>query len=349
MPGGPVHACSACSASSRPCWPRPRRTGAQSPEGFRFRSGVDLVNVTATVTDDDGRFVSGLRREDFTRLRGRQAAGRLALQQRAGAGEPGHRARRQRQHDAGQDVGGTIGHRSLHLRSARQGRRAVLRRVRHRAALTQDWTTDRRLISRAVRDVVADRRHGDLRRGRDGDSDRTGGHAPEEGAARHLRRQRHQQHDRRSASCGSRFARAKCSSTRSASTAPAGATPTLSDRRSQIPFPIPFPFPGGRRPDPRPAADRRRRRRHDVAQRTRRPGERRCAAADHRRHRRPHRDRARLRGIGLGHRADRRRIEQAVLPGLFQQRRTDGRWHSIRVAVRDRRLTVRARRGYVAS
>ena len=27
----------------------------------------------------------------------------------------------------------------------------------------------------------------------------------------------------------------------------------------------------------------------------------------------------------------------------------DGRWHSIRVAVRDRRLTVRARRGYVAS
>ena len=40
--------------------------GAQSQEGFRFRSGVDLVNVTATVTDDDGRFVSGLRREDFT-------------------------------------------------------------------------------------------------------------------------------------------------------------------------------------------------------------------------------------------------------------------------------------------
>ena len=27
----------------------------------------------------------------------------------------------------------------------------------------------------------------------------------------------------------------------------------------------------------------------------------------------------------------------------------DGRWHAIRVEVRDRRLTVRARRGYVAS
>jgi Ca-activated chloride channel family protein len=41
-------------------------TGAQSQEGLRFRSGVELVNVTATVTDDDGRFVSGLRQQDFT-------------------------------------------------------------------------------------------------------------------------------------------------------------------------------------------------------------------------------------------------------------------------------------------
>jgi Ca-activated chloride channel family protein len=39
---------------------------AQNQEGFSFRSGVELVNVTASVTDDDGRFVSGLRKEDFT-------------------------------------------------------------------------------------------------------------------------------------------------------------------------------------------------------------------------------------------------------------------------------------------
>ncbi|MGH9349188.1 MAG: VWA domain-containing protein [Vicinamibacterales bacterium] len=38
---------------------------AQEQDAFRFRSGVELVNVTATVTDDDGRFVSGLRKEDF--------------------------------------------------------------------------------------------------------------------------------------------------------------------------------------------------------------------------------------------------------------------------------------------
>jgi Ca-activated chloride channel family protein len=38
---------------------------AQSPGAFRFRTGVALVNVAVTVVDRSGRFVSGLRREDF--------------------------------------------------------------------------------------------------------------------------------------------------------------------------------------------------------------------------------------------------------------------------------------------
>jgi Ca-activated chloride channel family protein len=37
----------------------------QEPEP-RFRGGVDLVNVTATVTDETGRFVAGLSQGDFT-------------------------------------------------------------------------------------------------------------------------------------------------------------------------------------------------------------------------------------------------------------------------------------------
>jgi Mg-chelatase subunit ChlD len=37
----------------------------QKQDEFRFRSGVDLVNVTATVIDRNGRFVPGLRQEDF--------------------------------------------------------------------------------------------------------------------------------------------------------------------------------------------------------------------------------------------------------------------------------------------
>jgi VWFA-related protein len=34
-------------------------------EGFKFKSGVELINVTATVIDRTGRFASGLRKEDF--------------------------------------------------------------------------------------------------------------------------------------------------------------------------------------------------------------------------------------------------------------------------------------------
>ncbi len=37
----------------------------QESQSFRFRTGVELVNVTATVTDASGRFVSGLTKDDF--------------------------------------------------------------------------------------------------------------------------------------------------------------------------------------------------------------------------------------------------------------------------------------------
>jgi len=37
----------------------------QEKEAFRFKSGVELISVTTTVSDASGRFVSGLRKEDF--------------------------------------------------------------------------------------------------------------------------------------------------------------------------------------------------------------------------------------------------------------------------------------------
>ena len=43
--------------------PPPTRGGDN--EAFRFRSGVELINVTATVTDASGRFVPGLGPDDF--------------------------------------------------------------------------------------------------------------------------------------------------------------------------------------------------------------------------------------------------------------------------------------------
>ena len=43
----------------------PPQSAPQDPPSFKFRTGVELINVNATVTDQGGRFVPGLLREDF--------------------------------------------------------------------------------------------------------------------------------------------------------------------------------------------------------------------------------------------------------------------------------------------
>jgi len=43
--------------------PQDKQSGDQP--SFRFRTGIELINVTATVTDTNGRFVSGLQKDDF--------------------------------------------------------------------------------------------------------------------------------------------------------------------------------------------------------------------------------------------------------------------------------------------
>ena len=43
----------------------PYEGAVSGQEGFRFKSGVELINVTATVIDRSGRFASGLQQEDF--------------------------------------------------------------------------------------------------------------------------------------------------------------------------------------------------------------------------------------------------------------------------------------------
>ena len=50
----------------RPAQQPPPDGGSSSGEqAFRFKSGVELINVTATVTDANGRFVPGLGQDDF--------------------------------------------------------------------------------------------------------------------------------------------------------------------------------------------------------------------------------------------------------------------------------------------
>src|SRR3954453_4336609 len=56
----------ACSAgvllSAQAQNPPPQQS---DPQSFKFRTGVELINVNATVTDQTGRFVSGLSKDDF--------------------------------------------------------------------------------------------------------------------------------------------------------------------------------------------------------------------------------------------------------------------------------------------
>ena len=52
-------------AAQQPQPQQPTPTAPANPSQFRFKSGVDLINVTATVSDSYGRFVSGLKQDDF--------------------------------------------------------------------------------------------------------------------------------------------------------------------------------------------------------------------------------------------------------------------------------------------
>jgi VWFA-related protein len=45
--------------------PQPPARPGGDQQGFRFKSGVELINVTVTVADASGRFVSGLHQDDF--------------------------------------------------------------------------------------------------------------------------------------------------------------------------------------------------------------------------------------------------------------------------------------------
>ena len=68
-----VFAVAACAAAALVMSARPEGRAQRSqepqaqsdPQSFRFRTGVELINVTATVSDHSGRFVPDLQKDDF--------------------------------------------------------------------------------------------------------------------------------------------------------------------------------------------------------------------------------------------------------------------------------------------
>jgi len=330
---------------------RAQSQSAPTQDGFRFKSGVDLVNVTATVTNDDGRFVAGLRREDFSVYED----GKLQ--------EVSHFSADRVPVSLGiiLDTSGSM------TPDKMSAARAAIDRLIYdlldkedelffvefatRAEMTQGWTKDRQLISRAVKRVEASggtaiydavakaiptAQSGTNRKkallvisdGNDTNSDMSAGEV----------RQRIRESEVLVYALG-------IDGTRSRTFEP--------DRPPiQLPIPTPFPFPGGRRPEPRfppiggggsvppiggssgtsgdrVNADALRLITDDTGGRT-----------------------EIVRGSsGLGPATARiaDELSKQYYLGYVSTTERDGRWHSIRVEVRDRRLTVRARRGYTAS
>ncbi len=124
-------------------------------EGFRFRSSVDMVNVTVTVSDRSGRFVRGLGHQDFelfedgerqtvTHFDNERVPVSLGIAVDTSgsmAGEKMASARR------------ALERLLFDLLDARD--EVFLYRFSDRPALVETWTTDRRVLRRAIGSLSA--------------------------------------------------------------------------------------------------------------------------------------------------------------------------------------------------
>ena len=322
---------------------------AQDQDGFRFRSGVELINVTATVTDSDSRFVSGLRKEDFTVYEDGQ--------------------RQEVTHFSNERVPVSLGialdaSGSMTSDKMSAARSAIDRFIydllgkedelffmefANRPYIAQGWTADRRAISRAVSDVNA-----------------SGGTAMYDAVADAIPLAEKGQNRKKallvisdgndtnsSTSVGELRGLIRESEVLvyALGVDGTGRAMTRNAPPIQIPLPIPFPFPGSRRqggrfppiigggggnqgswsrnPGERVNADALREITDDTGGRT-----------------------EIVRGFeGLDGATARiaDELSKQYYLGYASTGKKDGRWHTIRVEVKDRRYTVRARRGYVAS
>jgi Ca-activated chloride channel homolog len=314
--------------------------GAQ--DGFKLKSRVELINVTATVSDDSGRFVSGLRQGDFTIYEDNEKQ------------EITHFSADRVPVSLGilLDVSGSMSPDKMDAARAAINRftqqllepedELFLMAFANSPDLLQDWTMDRRLISRAMLRVDAN--------GGTAMYDAIAEALPIAGSGRHEKKAIlviSDGNDRNSTITVNELRQAIRESEVIVYALGVDATqrqmPQVAPPSNPFPIPIPFPIPGGgrRRPqifggpygnqgrDERVNADALRRITDDTGGRT-----------------------EIVRGFrGLDEATERiaDELSKQYYLGYSSTRPKDGRWHSIRVDARDRRLTVRARRGYVAS
>jgi VWFA-related protein len=164
----------------------------QEQGGVSFKSGVDLISVTATVTDGEGRFVSGLRKEDFTVYEDGQPQEITHFNNERVPVSLG----------IALDTSGSMTSDKMSAARAAIDRfvydllnpedELFFMQFANRPQVVQQWTSDRRAISRAVSRVLP---AGGTAVRRDCRWRSPGGPRPplQEGAARNLRRERHEQ------------------------------------------------------------------------------------------------------------------------------------------------------------
>jgi Ca-activated chloride channel family protein len=321
--------------------------GQQRPEStdpaFVFRTGVELINVTATVTDPRGRFVSGLTKDDFmvyqdgelvevTQFNNERVPVSLGIAIDTSGSMEGRKmdAARQALDRFLYDLLGPDDE-------------IFLYRFSYTAVLLQDWTIDRDRLSRAIREIRP--------RGGTALYDAVADSVPQLAEGRHTKKALLIISDGVDNNSETRVRELQNLIQQNEALIYAIGIDGDSGRSRRtrrppigIPTPTPFPFPGGgRRPPQLP--------------RGRNPIQ---AGQDDRV------DVTALRDLtdDSGGRTEiirdaddldpategiARELSQQYYLGYPAQTEKDGRWHSIRVEVRDPDYRVRARRGYTAT
>jgi len=318
---------------------------AQSSDGFRFRSGVELVNVTATVSDDTGRFVSGLEKDDFT------------VYDDGVRQEVTYFSNDRVPVSLGilLDVSGSMTSDKLATAKAAIDRfifdllgkddELFFMEFANHPRLTQQWTRDRRMISRAVDRATAS--------GGTAMYDAIADAIPFASAGENRKKAILVISDGNDSNSNTSVSELRQLIRESEvmvyalgvdGTGRGSSSGRVSPPPVQIPSPFPFPIPRGRRPAfPQITGG--------VFNRNVN-GERVNGEALHQITDDTGGRTEIVRGFDGLEAATARiadELSKQYYLGYASNGDKDGRWHAIRVEVRDRRLTVRARRGYVAS
>jgi len=312
-------------------------------DGFKLKSKVELVNVTATVSDDSGRFVSGLSQGDFTIYEDNEkqeikffSADRVPvslgiLLDTSGSMTP----------DKMDYARAAINRFTQELLEPED--ELFLMTFSRSSHLLQDWTTDRRLISRALSRVEGD--------GGTAMYDAVADALPITAGGKHEKKAIlliSDGNDRNSTMSVNELRQAIRESETlvyALGVDASGRTFQIDKPRQPNPLPIPFPLPRGRgrgfpqiifgggrgsvQMDEHVNADSLRRITDDTGGRT-----------------------EIVHGFKDLDQATERiadELSKQYYLGYSSTRPKDGRWHAIRVEMKDRKLIVRARRGYLAS